>query len=245
MKVILLCAGYATRLYPLTKDKPKPLLEVGYKPIIDYLTDGIMEVEGVDGIFVVTNDKFYGGFSEWAEGKGVEVVNDGTTANDNRLGAIGDILFVIEKYSVSDDILIIAGDNIFDLSLRDFISYAESKSPAGVIAAYDVKDIELAKKYGLLVVDIENRVIEFQEKPENPKTTLASLGLYFYPKHIIDMMKKYVDEGNNPDQPGNFVAWLYKREDVFAYVFDTAWFDIGDFKSLEEADRYYKNKNNN
>ncbi len=243
MKGIILCAGYATRLYPLTKDKPKPLLPVAGRPIIEFLIEDLEKIDGLEEVYIVTNDKFASTFEDWAKNCDTKidfkVINDMTTDNDNRLGAIGDILYVVKKENLDDDTIIIAGDNIFDLSLPDFVSYSQSVAPAATIAAYDVKDVELAKKYGLLVLNDDKKVIEFQEKPKEPKTTLASLGLYYYPKQVVQLLQKYVDEGNNTDQPGNFVAWLHKESAVYGYAFDGSWFDIGDFKSLEKANEFF------
>jgi len=244
MKVILLCAGYATRLYPLTKDTPKPLLSVAEKPIVQYLLDGLKTIDAVEAIYIVTNDKFAGPFEQWCSSfsypKEIKVINDKTTTNENRLGAIGDIHFTIQQQNIDDDLLVIAGDNIFDLELAKFIKYAEGRAPSGTIAAYDVKDIELAKKYGLVKIDSSDKIIDFQEKPKNPETTLASLGLYFYPRPMLQLIDTYITEGNNPDQPGNFVAWISQKEAVYSYVFDGIWFDIGDFTSLENANVYFK-----
>lgn len=246
MKVILLCAGYATRLYPLTKDKPKPLLTVAEKPIIGYLLDGLSAIDEIETIYIVTNDKFASHFTEWAHSfsysKEIVIVNDHTLNNEDRLGAIGDIDYTIEQNHIDDDLLIIAGDNIFDLDLKDFLSVARSREPHATIAAYDVKDTTLARQYGLVKIDDSGMVIDFQEKPQDPQTTLASLGLYFYPRGLVALIEAYIQEGNNPDQPGNFVAWISKRESVYSYVFDGVWFDIGDFDSLKNANTHFKNK---
>jgi glucose-1-phosphate thymidylyltransferase len=246
MKVILLCAGYATRLYPLTKEKPKPLLTVADKPIIEYLLADIAMIDVIDEIYVVTNDKFAGNFESWAEmftyGKKIVIVNDHTLSNDDRLGAIGDIQYTIEEQHIDDDLLIIAGDNIFDLDLKDFISYARTHEPFATIAAYDVKDRALARQYGLVKTDDSGIVIDFQEKPAEPETTLASLGLYYYPRVLLGSIAAYIKDGNNPDQPGNFVAWISKQQSVYSYAFSGVWFDVGDFDSLEKANTYFKNK---
>lgn len=245
MKIIILCAGYATRLYPLTKDRPKPLLRVADKPIIEYILDGAKELPDLDGVYIVTNDKFAGHFEKWQQTYTypymIEVVNDMTTSNDDRLGAIGDIHYVVKERNIDDDILVIGGDNLYDLDLADFVHFAQDKQSAA-IAVYDVKDKELAKKYGLVEVDENKRVIAFQEKPQEPKTTLASLALYYYSTHTLEALLRYITEGNNADQPGHFVAWLAKNEKVYAYSFDGTWFDIGDFKSLENADKQYRQK---
>jgi len=246
MKVILLCAGYATRLYPLTENKPKPLLPVADKPIIQYALEDIQKIDEVDSVYIVTNDKFASHFEEVKASLGcskpIEIVNDMTISNDDRLGAIGDIAFTIKEKQIDDDILIVAGDNIFDLQLTEFIDFAKKQAPHGTIAAYDVEDIELAKKYGLVKIDASCKIVDFQEKPQNPDTTLASLGLYYYPKSMVPFIQQYIDEGNNTDQPGNFVVWLIANHAAFAYAFNGIWFDIGDFKSLEKADVYFKNK---
>lgn len=246
MKVILLCAGYATRLYPLTKDKPKPLLPVAGKPIIQYVLEEINTIEDINAVYIVTNDKFADHFEKVKQSLGcdktIEIVNDLTTSNDDRLGAIGDIAFTIQDKNIDDDLLIVAGDNIFDLKLDAFISVAKGNAPYGTIAAYDVQNRELAKKYGLVKIDAASKIVDFQEKPENPETTLASLGLYYYPQAMVPQIQLYIDEGNNTDQPGNFVAWLLANSQAYAHAFNGIWFDIGDFKSLENADVYFTNK---
>ena len=223
MKVIILCAGYATRLYPLTKDKPKPLLLVAGKPIIEYILSDIEKEKEVDRVYVVTNDKFSNNFNEWAEDYSysvpVEVVNDNTKSNDDRLGAIGDIYFTVSEKKIDDDLLIVAGDNLFDLDISEFLAFAKDHAPHATIAAYDVGDKELAKKYGLVELDENQQVIDFQEKPAKPKTTLASLGLYYYPKASLSFLHKYIKEGNNPDQPGHYAAYFAREDKLFAYAF--------------------------
>ncbi len=245
MNVIILCAGYATRLYPLTEKQPKPLLTVADKPIIEYLLTDIATIDDVDKVYVITNDKFASHFEKWNSTFDylypIEVINDNTKSNDDRLGAIGDIKFTIQEKDIADDILIVAGDNIFDLDLKDFISFARGKKPYTTIAAFDIKDRELAKRYGLVELNDEHQVMDFKEKPAEPQTTLASLGLYYYSERTITLLSKYIAEGNNTDQPGNFIAWLAKNDPVFSYTFDGSWFDIGDFKSLEKANEFYSN----
>lgn len=243
MKCIVLCAGYATRLYPLTRDTPKPLLTVADKPIIEFILDDIQCIADIDAVYVVTNDKFAAAFEEWQKRFSyhvpIEVLNDGTTSNDDRLGAIGDFSFTIEQKKIDDDILIVAGDNIFDLDMGQFIAFAQKNSPHATIAAYDVNDLEMAKKYGLVAVDDTMRITDFQEKPAEPKSTLVSLGLYYYPKETLALLDRYIAEGNNMDQPGNYVAWLSKQDAMYAYAFDGCWFDIGDFESLEKANKHF------
>ena len=237
MKSIVLAAGYATRLYPLTKNKPKPLLEIAEKPIMEHIISKIEEVDDVDEIFIVTNDKFYNTFIEWLKGyssnKKIKIVNDMTKSNEDRLGSIGDVSFVIEKENINDDTLVIAGDNLFEFSLKGVVDVF-NKRKTTTVALYDVKDIELAKKYGIVSVDKSNKIIDFKEKPEKPKSTLASTGVYIYPGNILKSIVEYAGKGES-DKTGNFLEWLYKKEDIYCYVSDKKWYDIGSLDQLEEA----------
>lgn len=240
MKALILAAGYATRLYPLTKDKPKPLLSVGGKPIIEYIIDKINAVAAVDTIYIVTNDKFYRHFQEWsavAESRAdIEIINDGTKNEDDRLGAIGDIDFVIRNKSIVDDLLIVAGDNLFDFSLSSFIDFC-GKDNVGVVS-YDIGDLEMAKKYGVIAIDENKQITSFEEKPCTPKSTLVSMGIYCFPASYVSLIDKYLNSDDaKSDEPGNYICWLTKNSKVLSYVWSGKWFDIGDFKSLEKADK--------
>jgi glucose-1-phosphate thymidylyltransferase len=230
VKALILAAGYATRLRPLTENRAKPLLSVGGRPMIDYTLDKIAEVADVDEIHLVTNGRFARDFEGWADGR-VRVHDDGTTTNDDRLGAIGDIDFV----GLDDDLLAIAGDNLFDYSLADYESYWRAKG-GSCVAVHDVGDLELAKKYGIVDVDADDRIVEFVEKPADPPSTLAATATYLYRREHAALVSTYLAEGNPPDQPGNFVAWLHRREPVYAYRFSGEWYDIGDQAQLLEAD---------
>ena len=230
MKALILAAGYATRLRPLTDSIAKPLLPVAGRPMVDWILDRIAETSA-DEIHLVTNARFAGDFERWARDKDVHVHNDGTTSNDDRLGAIGDIEFV----GLDDALLAIASDNLFDYSLADYESYWRSKN-GSAIAVYDVGDRELAKKYGIVDVDDDDRVINFVEKPADPPTTLCATATYLYRRDHAALVPTYLAEGNPPDQPGNFVAWLHKRAPVYAYRFPGEWYDIGDQAQLLEAD---------
>ncbi len=231
MKALILAAGYATRLRPLTDSIPKQLLPVGGRPMVDWILDRIVETSA-DEIHLVTNARFAADFEPWAKEKDVVVHNDGTTSNEDRLGAIGDIRFV----GLDDDLLVVAGDNLFDYSLADYESYWRARPGASCIAVLDVGDPELAKKYGIVDVDEDDRVIGFVEKPEHPATTLCATATYLYDRKHVRLVSTYLEEGNPPDQPGNFVAWLYARAPVYAYRLPGEWFDIGDREQLLEAD---------
>jgi glucose-1-phosphate thymidylyltransferase len=244
MKVLLLAAGYATRLYPLTLNTPKPLLEVAGKTVMGYIFDLIEPLKEVDEVFIATNKKFYQNFKDWKQrfssSKKITVINDGTTSNEARLGATGDIEFVIEKENISDDLLVLAGDNLFKADLSIFTNFCISKKPSITIGLYDIKDLILAASYGIVSIDKNNKIIDFKEKPANPASTLAAMCLYFFPKERLGIMKRYMGMDNAKDAPGYFLEWLYKRESVFGYVFkDKKWFDIGDKKSLDEAEKEF------
>jgi glucose-1-phosphate thymidylyltransferase len=230
VKALILAAGYATRLRPLTDTVPKQLLPVGGRPMVDWILDRIVETSA-DEVHLVTNARFAADFERWAQGKDVHVHDDGTTSNEDRLGAIGDIAFV----GLDDDLLVIAGDNLFDFSLADYESYWHAKG-GSCVAVHDVGDLELAKKYGIVDVDEDDRITNFVEKPEHPPTTLCATATYLYRRDHAALVSTYLEDGNPPDQPGNFVAWLHKREPVYAYRFPGEWYDIGDEAQLLEAD---------
>jgi glucose-1-phosphate thymidylyltransferase len=230
VKALILAAGYATRLRPLTDTIPKQLLPVGGRPMVDWILDRIVETSA-DEVHLVTNARFAPDFERWAQGKDVHVHDDGTTSNEDRLGAIGDIAFV----GLDDDLLAIAGDNLFDFSLADYESYWHAKG-GSCVAVHDVGDLELAKQYGIVDVDKDDRITNFVEKPEHPPTTLCATATYLYRRDHAALVSTYLEDGNPPDQPGNFVAWLHKREPVYAYRFPGAWYDIGDQAQLLEAD---------
>ena len=242
MKALILCAGYATRLYPLTLDKPKPLLPVSGRAIIEYGLDSVEKVNEIDLIYVITNDKFIDHFSKWAKQiktkKKIIVINDKTLSNEDRLGSVGDIDFAIDDQGIDDDLLVLAGDNLFDFGLKDFIDYSKKKGTSVVV--YDVEDRELAKQYGIVELDKDSKIVDFLEKPQNPPSTLASTCLYLFRKEDLGLLKKYESEGNKLDKSGDFINWLRKNKDVYGYVPKGKWYDIGDLKSLEEAEQYYK-----
>lgn len=241
MKALILCAGYATRLYPLTQNQPKHLLPIGGKPMLNHLVERICEVKEIDEIYLVTNNKFYNHFKEWIPTLGIdkkiEVFNDGTLNEDTRLGAIGDMKFVIDNAKINDDLMVVAGDNLFNLNLIEFVDYFKQKGI--VIGVYDVKDKELMKKYGEVQLDQNDKVISFREKPQDPKTTFAAICLYLFPKSKLNLIEQYLKEGNNPDQPGRYIQWLYQHENVYGYVFDEQWYDIGDLNQYKEADKLF------
>jgi len=244
MDVILLAAGYATRLYPLTLNTPKPLSTVGGKAIIQRILEKLDGLPSIGGIYIVTNDKFYATFKEWVKTAGlkapgpIEIVNDGTKSNDDRLGAIGDIRHVIKEKSLKGDILVIGGDNIFEFFLGDFVEFSKAKGEV-TAAFYDIKDKSKASLYGVASIDDDRRVTDFEEKPKMPKSTLISTCVYYFPKERLRLLDDYSTDGNSTDATGNFIRWVFRRHTAFGYAFSEKWYDIGDKASLEIADKDY------
>jgi glucose-1-phosphate thymidylyltransferase len=245
MKVIILAAGYATRLYPLTLTQPKPLLPVAGKPMIEHVLDNLADIGGIDRVYVVTNAKFAGHFQKWADNYratksklNFTIVNDGTTDDKTKLGAIGDINYVLKTQNVDDDLIIVAGDNLFSEKITEFGKFCREKN-APVLALYDVGNLEEIKKYNSISTDGAGKITFFEEKPKNPTGTLTGIALYFYPKAMIPLIRQYIAEGNNPDQPGRFVQWLYPRTAVFTWRVPGLWFDIGSKETLEEANKIF------
>jgi glucose-1-phosphate thymidylyltransferase len=239
VRLILLAAGYATRLYPLTLDRPKPLLPVGGRPMIDWLLDSVDPI-GFDVRYVVTNSKFAEQFRGWAGGRGdLVIVDDGTTSDDDRLGAIGDIGYVIAHEAIDDDLVVVAGDNLFSEGLDDFGRAArEGGSP--LLAIHDVGDVELIRgRYNSIAIDEAGRITYFEEKPDKPRSSLSGIALYFYPRWALPLISEYLASGENPDQPGRLVQWLYPRTDVYTWRVRGDWYDIGSREQLAEADRVF------
>jgi glucose-1-phosphate thymidylyltransferase len=243
LKAILLAAGYATRLRPLTDTYAKELLPVGGRPIVDWILDRVAEVPEVDGVHVVTNARKAPGFLRWADGRDVSVLDDGTTSNEDRLGAIGDIGLTIERAGLEgDDLLVIAGDNLFAYSLADLVAFWRSKGVASALAVHDVGSLDLARKYGIVELDADDRVVGFVEKPAEPPSTLAATACYLYHREHVPLVATYLAEGNPPDQPGNLVAWLHRREPVYGFRFAGEWLDIGDPQQLHAADNRWRER---
>ena len=202
--------------------------------MIDYILERIREADPL-AMHVVTNAKFAGAFREWAPAD-VTVHDDATTSEDDRLGAIGDLRFVVERAGIDDDLLVVAGDNLFDYSLAEYVRWWRAKGVASAVALYEHPDRELVKQYGVVEVDDSERVVSFVEKPADPPSNLAATACYLFHREHVKLVATYLDEGNVPDQPGRFVEWLYRRAPVYGYRFGGEWLDIGDRAQLLEAD---------
>jgi glucose-1-phosphate thymidylyltransferase len=246
MKALVLAAGYATRLYPLTKDYPKPLLKLGSKPIIDYIIEKLDLLDEIDEIIVITNSRFFSHFSKWSKSvrvnKKISLIDDLTKSLSDKLGAIGDMDFAIQNKSIKDDLMVIGGDNLFDDSLKGFLSFAKSKTKSPVLGAYNIGNKTDAKKYGVLKLNKENKVINFQEKPSAPKSTLVAMCLYYFPKSKLALIKEYLGKKNKQkDATGLYIDWLRRRVAVYGFVFGGRWYDIGDHKFYNEAKKKFIN----
>ena len=241
MKCLILAAGYATRLYPLTENFPKPLLKVGEKTILDWLVDDIDGAGLVDEYVVVSNHKFAGHFEQWAAGKPqkITVVDDGTSTNETRLGAVCDIRFAIDKLGLDDDLLVVAGDNVLDFSLQEFVRYALSKK-ASCVMTYSEPDTARLHKSGVLELAQDDRILSMEEKPSEPKSHWVCPPFYFYAREDAALVPDAIASGCGTDAPGSFIAWLAGRVPVYAMQMPGRRYDIGDLKSYEEVQRTYK-----
>ncbi|MDQ6623449.1 MAG: nucleotidyltransferase family protein [Verrucomicrobiota bacterium] len=246
MNVLILAAGYATRLYPLTRTKAKPLLEVAGKPMIEWVLDNLAPVPGIETVYVVTNNKFARDFQDWADGYEkrrsnfrIKIVNDGSMDDSDKLGAIGDInLVLIREDLIEDDLIVVAGDNLFSEPLTDFA--AAARGSEATLATYDVGDLEAIKKYSAITTDAQGVITSFEEKPAEPQSTITGIALYYFARATVPLFTTYIAAGNNPDQPGRFIQWLYPRKPVKTFQIKGTWFDIGSKETLEEANEIFQ-----
>ncbi|NOZ86642.1 MAG: nucleotidyltransferase family protein [Deltaproteobacteria bacterium] len=246
MKALILAAGYATRLYPLTKDRPKPLLKVGGRPVIDWLIDRLKQVPRVEHVHVVTNHKFVDQFKDWQEAGSfdlpISLHDDGSTCEEDRLGAVGDIRMMIELMEKREDLLIAAGDNLFDFDLNPLCTLSRLRS-APVIGVRTAASLDEVKRFGVVKLEADQRISSFEEKPSEPRSRDFALCLYVLSGASLPLVREYLDLGGNSDAPGNYVSWLIHRLAVYGHVFDKGhWFDIGDHDSLKSADECFSKK---
>lgn len=241
MKCLILAAGYATRLYPLTENFPKPLLKVGEKTILDWMVDDIDSQKVVDSYYVITNHKFATHFQQWADTKpqSITVVDDGTMTNETRLGAVCDLQFAINQYHIDDDVLVIAGDNVLDFSLGIFLRYVKQKGTSCVMR-FEQLDRQKLLKAGVVTVDENDRVIRMTEKSPNPETNWICPPFYFYLRHDVKQIQQAIDEGCGVDAPGSFLAWLCARSPIHAMQMPGSRYDIGNLASYEEVQKNFK-----
>ncbi len=244
MKCLILAAGYATRLYPLTENFPKPLLKVGDKTILDWLVDDIDLSGEVDEYIVISNHKFAHHFEEWAATKpqNITVVDDGTSTNETRLGAVKDIQFAIDTLHLDDDMLVIAGDNVLDFSLTKFVEYAKEKGTSAIMRYYEANDQKLLKT-GVVTIDSDDRILLMTEKSPNPATHWCTPPFYFYTREDARLVQKGIESGCGTDAPGSYIAWLCTQTPVHAMEMPGSRYDIGNLASYEEVQRTYEGIN--
>ena len=241
MKCLILAAGYATRLYPLTENFPKPLLKVGEKTILDWLVDDIDLSGAVDEFVVISNHKFAHHFEEWADTKSqkITVVDDGTSSNETRLGAVRDIQFAIDKLKIDDDMLVIAGDNVLDFSLTKFIAYSIEKKASCIMRYYEPEHSKLLK-CGVVTIDKDDKVLNMTEKSPEPATNWCCPPFYYYTQADARLVQKGIDWGCGTDAPGSYIAWLCTQSDVYAMEMPGRRYDIGNLESYESVKLEYK-----
>jgi glucose-1-phosphate thymidylyltransferase len=247
VKAILLAAGYATRLYPLTENRPKVLLPIAGRPMLDWIADRVDAVAAVDALHVVTNARFADQLAGWAAARSARlepvVHDDGTDSNETRLGALGDTALVIERAGLDGEhLLVVAGDNLFEFDLGDFVRFWEPKGVASAVTLYDCGDLGLARQYGVVSVEDDDRIVDFVEKPPVAPTTLVATASYLYHREHVPLLRRYLAEGNTPDAPGSFIAWLHSRAPVYGWRFPGGWFDIGDSGQLLVADNRWRER---
>ncbi|WP_277553211.1 NDP-sugar synthase [Halobaculum limi] len=236
MKAVVLAGGYATRMWPITRNRPKMFLPVGEGTVIDEIFEDLEADDRVDEVFVSTNERFGEEFESYIAESRFEkptVSVEDTSAESEKFGVVGALAQLIDREGVDDDLLVVAGDNLISYDLADFIDFFEQKGTP-TLAAYDVGSRERAKSYGLVQLE-GDRVVDFQEKPEEPKSTLVSIACYAFPRETLPDFEEYLSSGNNPDEPGWFIQWLQSRQPVHAFTFDEAWFDIGTPESYLDA----------
>lgn len=248
MKCLVLAAGYATRLYPLTKNFPKPLLDVSGKSILDRLVSDVDTIENIDEIIIVSNHKFIDIFGKWLDeskmrySRRITLLDDGSTCNEDRLGAVRDIAFVIEKLGIDDDLMVIAGDNLLDFSFSGFADFFQNKNGTCIMCHYE-PEVEKLRKTGVAIIDDDSRVIEMQEKPYDPKSNWAVPPFYIYRREDLGHIIDGVNSGScATDAPGSFISWFCTKCDVFAYRMPGKRYDIGDMESYERAQKEFDGK---
>ena len=242
MKALILAGGFGTRLEPHIV-YPKALLEVGGKPILSHILENACRAEDLEGILISTNEAFRQQFQSYLSRtkwpKPVQLVIEPSKSEGQKFGSIGAIQFVIRELRLSEDLLIIAGDNLFEMELSAFLQSAKTRL---VIGVFDVRDEKLAKEYGVVAIDADGLIKDFSEKPENPNSTIISTGIYHFPKEVLPRISEYLTSGGSKDRLGDFISWLYKRENVYGYILSNRWFDIGSIDRLNAAYRHFGSK---
>lgn len=246
MIAIFLVAGYGTRMYPLTETTAKPLLTVAGRPVMDYLYDNIVATGRVSQICLVSNAKYFSQFADWAAIKrgeihapGIQVINDGTRTNETRLGAIADLALALRTLNIDDDVFVSSGDNLYPFDFANMIRFFDQKS-ANTICIWPIRHSERLRRTGVVQVDADFRVIDFEEKPAQPRSNYGTPSIYIFKKSTIAQVYEYLASGHNPDAPGHFISWLFQRSPVFAFLIQQEIYDIGNLQTYYEIDRLWQ-----
>lgn len=243
MRCLILAAGYATRMYPLTKDFPKPLLMVGKKALLEYLLEDLIQIPEMTEILIVTNHRFFKKFEEWKEKlpyrDRLRLFDDGSTENENRLGAVRDMEFVIEEENLMDDLLVLAGDNLLDFTLGTFVEEFYKRN-SSMVMYHEEKDVEKLKKTGVAELSPEGKILSMEEKPEKPKANCAVPPFYLFRKEDIPYIQKGIDEGCGGDSPGSFLEWFCREREVYAMKMPGRRYDIGSMESYQSVCKQFE-----
>lgn len=246
MKCLILAAGYATRLYPLTENFPKPLLNIGGKTNLDWLVDDLIENTNIDEFIVISNHKFVEQFQKWKKDKFktrpyvITVIDDGTSTNETRLGAVNDIKLAVQRLNLTDDLLVMAGDNILDFSLYEFIKFGKDKNNSCVMC-YEENELKKQQRTAIITINANSLITSYEEKPKKPKGNLAVPPFYFFIASDVRLINEALDEGCGYDAPGSFAAWLSKKMPMYAYIMPGERYDIGDIESYRYVKTIFEN----
>lgn len=244
MKVVLLAAGFATRLYPLTLDRAKPLLEVRDRPILSWILDRALALPDITDVVVIANHRFAAQFEQWRQEWSIHVpirvIDDGATSDATRLGAVRDLLLALERSPPAEDVLVCAGDNLIDFSLAPFHAEYRAAGRVPMVMYRRVAGTVPPARHGEIVADEAGRVIAFREKPPQPTSPLVSVGIYLFPAAIVGWLQAYLAQGGNPDAPGHLLEWLVGVTQVQARPIGGDWFDIGNHETLDAARRTFR-----
>jgi glucose-1-phosphate thymidylyltransferase len=241
MKAVILAAGYGTRLYPLTLNTPKPLIEVKEKSILEWILLKLKNVSDLTEVIIVSNEKFFLQFNEWSEKNknkfdfDLIVLNDKTKSNEDRLGAVGDIFFAVKEKQINEDLLVIGGDNLFEFSLKEFIEFSKEKNSSSVALKFFEDKNQLANKFGVVELNENKKIISFEEKPVNPKSNFASTACYYFLKKDLQSLINFMNSGKSFDNSGDFVKYLSENSEMYGFEFKGKWFDIGSIELLNKA----------
>lgn len=239
MKIIILAAGYGTRLKKVAANTPKPLLPVKEQPLINHILERVEDLDDLTEIYVVTNNKFVSVFKEWRDGLGskvpITIVNDGTNTPEDRLGSIGDIDFVLKNQKPKEDVLVIGGDNLFNFNIEQFVDQAKRHKRSVSIGVYDIENLAESSKFGVVELNENGRVVNFVEKPDQPKSSLIAMCFYYLPAGSFDLIDQYLADVGKADRAGDYIHWLQKKGEVYGFKFSGKWYDIGSVESYHEA----------